>query len=513
MRRFLCIFFTMALAVSAQNLIQNPGFETWSGGLPDNWEKDDSIFVYQEDVVVHSGNFSVRDSLITQTQATADLFQGRFAVSENTQYVFSFWIYDNDQAGRVRHGVYWYPSGSEWCPDYSVDQTSWQQLSFTTTSPSGTDSALILIRAYDIDTQWDGDAIFYLDDVSFAPPASQPPIINRIWHTPINPAQAVTEDVSAKVVDDGNIIADTLFYGVNTLNTPINISHTSISNDTFFYNIPGQTSGDTIFYFLKFVDNDDLSTISDTHAYYIGELDIKINEILYDTPGSDSACYIEIYGSGSTSLDNISIVGVNGYNGSVYETIDLTGHTIPGDGFFVIAQDSGVNNYDLVITGADMQNGPDNIELRLNDITIDALGYGTLNGWFFTGEWLPAVDVDFDHCLGRYPDGQDTDNNSVDFHDYTTFTPGEPNPPVSVAENIGSPKRVSSIKNPVRSDIHFISLINDSNAYPITVYNSLGQIIKNVTAADTPLNLPCGVYFLKTSLRQASICHKVVVVK
>lgn len=513
MRRSAYVFFSLVVIVSAQNLIQNPGFEAWTGGLPDNWEKDDSIFVYQEDVVVHTGNFSVRDSLITQAQATANLYQGRFAVSENTQYDFSFWVYDNDQAGRVRHGVYWYPSGSEWCPDYSVDLTTWQQLSFTTTSPGGTDSALVMIRAYDIDAQWDGDAIFYLDDVYFAPPTTQPPVITRVWHTPINPGPGATVDVYAKVADDGNIVADTLYYGINNLTAPVIISHTSTSSDTFLYDIPGQVADDTVFYYLKFLDNDGLSAISDTHAFLIGEVGIKINEILYDTPGTDSASYVELYGPGNMSLDNISLIGVNGYNGSDYITIVLNGYTIPNNGFFVIAQDSGVNNYDLVTNDADMQNGPDNLELRLNTVTIDALGYGTLNGWFFTGEWLPALDVEYDHCLGRYPDGQDTDNNSVDFHDYTTFTPGEPNPPGSVCENIKTPVNMPIIKNPVRSGVLLISLIGELDAYPVTVYNALGQIVTKVIIPNTTLNLPCGVYFFKTKYAAQYDCLKVVVVK
>ena len=194
-------------------------------------------------------------------------------------------------------------------------------------------------------------------------------------------------------------------------------------------------------------------------------------------------------------------------------TVDLTGYTIPNDGFFVIAQDSGVNNYDLVTNNADMQNGPDNLELRLNDIMIDGLGYGTLNGWFFTGEWLPALDVEYDHCLGRYPDGQDTDNNSVDFHDYTTFSPGEPNPPVSVCENIISLVNIRVITNPVRSGVLFISLIEEPEAYPITVYNSLGQAITEVIIPRIPCNLPCGVYFLKTNYGPQYDCLKVVVVK
>jgi hypothetical protein len=513
MKKIIMIMVVLVSVLAAQNLIQNPGFETWSGGLPDYWERDDSIFVYQEDVIVHSGNSSVRDSLITQAQATADLFQGRFAVAENTQYDFSIWVYDNDTAGRIRHGVYWYPSGSDWSTDYSVDSTGWQQLSFTVTSPSGTDSAMVMIRAYDIDAQWDGDAIFYLDDVYFAPPATQPPVISRVWHMPVNPGAGTNIDVFAVVVDDGSIVADTLYYGINNLNTPTAVTHSATANDTFSYDIPGQTAGDTVFYYLAFIDDDGLSAISDTQGLFIGEIDIKINEILYDTQGGDSACFIELHGPGNTSLDDLMLVGVNGYDGTDYALIDLNGYTIPSDGFLVIAQDSGVSNYDIVTSSADLQNGPDNLELRLNNIAVDKLGYGTLNGWFFTGEWLPAVDVEYDHCLGRFPDGYDTDNNAVDFHDYTSVTPGEPNPPVPVQEYSRSYRNGMAVKNPVRSGIYFSTLIKRTDVYPITVYNALGQALKKIAEPDARLDLAGGVYFLKLTGVSENSCLKIVVVK
>jgi hypothetical protein len=512
MKKFASVVFSLILMVSAQNLIQNPGFETWSGSMPEHWEKDDSIFIYQEDIIVHTGNFSARDSLITQTQTSADLYQGRFAVQENTQYIFAFWVYDNDSAGRVRHGINWYPSGSNWSSDYSVNSTTWQEMSFTATSPSGTDSAFAIIRAYDVAANWDGDAIFCIDDVSFTIPATQPPVINRVWHMPINPGSGISVDVYAKVVDDGVIVADTLFYGINDLNNPTKTTHISASNDTFMFHIPGQAIADTVFYYLEFIDNDGLTTVSDTHAYYVGEAGIYINEILYETSGSDSACFVELYGPGNSSLDDYMLVGVNGFNGNVYASIDLMDNSIPNNGFFVIAQDSGVVNYDLVTGNANMQNGPDNVELRLNNIVIDALGYGALNGWFFTGEWLPASDVQQSHSLGRYPDGYDTDNNCDDFYDYTELTPGEPNLPASAHENEGARLNLPTMTNPIRAGVFFASLIKEFDAYPIIVYNPLGQIIMKVIKPRTTINLPCGVYFLKPeNIRYG--CLKTVIVK
>jgi hypothetical protein len=497
----------------AQNLLLNPGFETWSAGSPEYWTGDDSIVLYQEDVMVHGGNFSVRESLYTQTQTSADLSQGNFAVQPNTQYTYAVWVYDNDPAGRVRQGIYWYPSGSDWAVDYSTDSTGWQYLSYTATSPSNAESALVMVRAYDISAQWDGDAIFYIDDAGFTVPSTQPPVIVRVWHTPINPPAWIDVDVYGYVTDDGTIDADTLFYGVNGLGSPIPLMHVSVVNDTFMYTLPGQTTGDTVFYYTIFVDNDGLSTVSDTHALFVGDIEIAINEVLYDTPGTDSACFIELYGGSSgMSLDAYTLVGVNGNDGSEYAVIDLSGYSLPGDGFFVIAQDSSVAYYDLVSGLADLQNGPDNVELRMNNITIDALGYGTIDGWVFTGEWLPAPDVEYDHSLGRYPDGDDTDNNCVDFHDYTIHTPGEPNPSVAVSEFVSPAVPVNASINPVRSGIQFSMLIDQDYCYPLIVYDACGRIVQIAHDRTATLTIVSGVYFVKLNVVNTK-CVKVVVVK
>jgi hypothetical protein len=495
----------------AQNLLQNPGFEIWSGGMPDYWEKDDSIAIYQEGVLVHSGNYSVRDSLFTTTQSRADFFQ-TVGVQPNTEYKFSVWVWDNDPAGRIGIGIYWSPSGSSWPNIFSVDSTDWQELSFAVTSPSNAESATVNIRGYDVSSQWYGDAIFYIDDAFFEASAIQPPVINRVWHTPVNPGAGAGVDVYAKVTDDGTIVGDTLFYGINNLTNPIKLSHTSVSNDTFRFKIPGQTAGDTVFYCLEFTDNDGLTAISDTHAYFTGIKGIFINEVYYDTPGLDSGCFIEVYGSGGANLDGISLVGVNGNGGSDYVVIDLTGYSIPVDGFFVVAEYATVPNADLVTLDANLENGPDNLELRFNNIKIDALGYGVLDGWVFTGEWLPAPDVQYDHCLGRYPDGNDTDNNYDDFHDYTQKTPGEPNPAVSIEETKTALVDLPGISNPVRSGTMFASLIRQNKYYPIFVYNSLGQRINNVSKPEIRLNLPSGVYFLKLNNCKPN-STKIVIVK
>ncbi|MDH4210066.1 MAG: hypothetical protein OEV79_01275 [candidate division WOR-3 bacterium] len=506
----------LSLAYS-QNMLQNPGFETWSGGMPEYWIKSDSVALFQEDVTVYAGNFSAKDSFFSTTAGNAELYQGMHA-QPNTLYRISFWVHDNDPAGRARGGVQWFSGGvyvsSEWPNFYTVDSPSWQLwTSDLAVSPSNADSVRFVIRGYDVGTPWTG-AIFYVDDAYFGPPATQPPTIIRSWHTPTNPAPGVTVDIYGYVLDNGTVEHDTLFYGVNSLVSPSMTTHISVSNDTFHYQIAGQSSGDTVFYYLKYVDDDGLSAVSDTHAYYVGAVGLYVNEFYYDTPGADSGCFIEIYGAGNTSLDGITLVGVNGNGGVDYATIDLNGYTIPGDGFFVVGEFSSVPNVDLVDSVADLQNGPDNVELRYHGITIDAVGYGVLNGWVFTGEWMPAADVEAGYSLGRYPDGEDTDNNGVDFNSYDAPTPGTPNPPVGINENRGRVVELPlpNVASPVRSGIAYRMLINSADYYPLTIYNAMGQKFTEIKEPDHELQLPTGVYFIRfVNIEQGGT--KIVVVK
>lgn len=490
--------------LAAQNLLPNPGFESWTGGLPDGWfygSNDDSILVFQEDVIVHGGNFSVKESLFTQNQDRADFQCDTFVVQPNVEYTFSIWVYDNDVAGRLRPAIGWHAAGNwtnSYGDTYSANSTNWQELPVTALAPAGADSAFVFVRAYDSLAAWDGDAIFYFDDASFTAASMQAPVIVRIWHLPTHPAAGVGVDVHAIVSDDGVIVADTLFYGVNSTAVPVAVSHSFVSGDTFQYLIPGQATGDTVFYWLRYVDDDGLSTASDTSAYFVGELGIVVNEVYYDAPGTDSGCYVEIYGPAGASLNGIAVVGVNGYNGTDYATVALDGYAIPSDGFFVIAQNSWVSNADTFTPDADWQNGPDNIEVRYQGIRIDAVGYGTLGGFVFTGETEPAVDVVSGHCLGRYPDGDDTDNNLIDFVDYDSLTPGEANPnPAAIAEGGTCSRSRLLLANPVRSGVLLAVLAPDPAWYPIGVYNSLGQRVQRIDRPAGRFSLPAGVYFLE----------------
>ena len=149
--------------------------------------------------------------------------------------------------------------------------------------------------------------------------------------------------------------------------------------------------------------------------------DIVINEVYYDSPGSDHGTFTEIAGNPGTSLDNVHLIGINGSNDQIYADIDLSGFQIPISGFFVVAQDTSVPNANYINPDVNWQNGPDNVLLVYisgsDTILIDAVGYGPedTTSWHFRGEFLPTVDARSGYSIGRIPDRMDTDSNVVDF--------------------------------------------------------------------------------------------------
>lgn len=172
---------------------------------------------------------------------------------------------------------------------------------------------------------------------------------------------------------------------------------------------------------------------------------IVINEVFYDDPSTDDEGFIELYGEPGMMLTGFSVKGLDQTCGTIC-TISLDGYTVPADGFFVIAQNELVANYDLIAASCIglLQNGPcDGVGLYLNNVLIDAVQYG-LACTPACGEGNPAVEpTDLTNTISRFPDGYDTNDNALDFcisyntagfpNDCTepsaTPTPTEPVPP------------------------------------------------------------------------------------
>lgn len=164
-----------------------------------------------------------------------------------------------------------------------------------------------------------------------------------------------------------------------------------------------------------------------------------INELRYDDDGADDQEYVELYHpDGAHDLTGYTLVHYNGANGAVIWTANLDGLAIPGDGFFVLGQ-AGVENLDVdwaTLGIANLQNDRESLVLYTDwngpsQSVIDAIGWGD-SGLYFMGEGSPAPEIDFgswNNTVARFPDGSDTDDNSVDFVQTWWPTPGGPNTP------------------------------------------------------------------------------------
>lgn len=162
---------------------------------------------------------------------------------------------------------------------------------------------------------------------------------------------------------------------------------------------------------------------------------LVINEIDYDQPLSDTAEFIELYnsGPGAVALLDYSVVLINGNGGAVYNTYLLPDVSLAAGEFFVLcANSANTPNCSLQVTPpTDMiQNGaPDAVALYdAGSALIDAVSYeGDLAG-YVEGSGVGLVDgsIAF-QSIARYPDGNDTDQNNVDFT-VQCSTPGWPNP-------------------------------------------------------------------------------------
>ena len=187
----------------------------------------------------------------------------------------------------------------------------------------------------------------------------------------------------------------------------------------------------------------DGTTASGTH--------LVINEVDYDQVGTDTAEFVEILNptSGSISLSNITVMFVNGANNTVYASVDLTPEgSLAAGGYLVLGNSSvgiasSAKAMDPGWTSNAIQNGnPDGLALvdTSAKTVIDALSYGgSITTAQLTGFGSPVSLVegtatsmtDSNTNVGslcRRPNGQDTDNASVDWSFCTTLTPGTANP-------------------------------------------------------------------------------------
>ena len=177
---FSVVFLFLSVSfVSGQNLLQNPGFEDWTGDSCHYWDTETTAFdLYQESGTVHSGTYSAK--LILRSTSTQRFTQYVYPVNPGNDYEGSFWCYDNDLYGRTRLYIRWYDGSgsliSSFYSGYTTNSTDWQQLTAgPSAAPASAETAHFEIRMYDVSGFTDS-AVFYVDDASFIDLGSgQPP--------------------------------------------------------------------------------------------------------------------------------------------------------------------------------------------------------------------------------------------------------------------------------------------------------------------------------------------------
>jgi hypothetical protein len=189
---------------------------------------------------------------------------------------------------------------------------------------------------------------------------------------------------------------------------------------------------------------------------------VVINEINADNPGgTDTAEFIELYGSPNATLDGLAMVFYDGASGNSYAAYDLDGYSTDNFGFFVLGN-AGAVNVDLVIANGTLQNGADAVAIQIGNALdfpngtpvsannlMDAQVYGTndaaannlitglnLNTLFpgYTQFDETAQVAGTDLTQSRMPDGGAAFN--VSQYVLQTLTPGTWNQPPCNAGNL-----------------------------------------------------------------------------
>lgn len=189
---------------------------TFSGLLAqsaDNWSLSGGAVTWtQETTTVNSGTYSLR--AFWTSQANQYLNADTVAVTEGATMNVSINVFDNDIAGRARLCVIFNTGNSSdnYYGGYSKDTTVWQTIDYSGPVPVGATEAMLQIRFYDVSSNWDGDAVVYVDDVSLDVGAgnlvANPGFEN--WTIPAfhNIVEAYTiSETEVDVVYDGSITA------------------------------------------------------------------------------------------------------------------------------------------------------------------------------------------------------------------------------------------------------------------------------------------------------------------
>jgi predicted extracellular nuclease len=158
---------------------------------------------------------------------------------------------------------------------------------------------------------------------------------------------------------------------------------------------------------------------------------LLINEIDYDQPGGDTAEFVEIMNTGNApaELDGVSLVLVNGSNGTPYQTVALPAVVLGSGDYFVICSNAAtVANCDLDSINSIQNGAPDAVALMRAGLVIDTVSYeGDVAAPYTEGSGAGLSDSGSssqgNKSISRFPNGMDTDQNNADLT-RVCITPG-----------------------------------------------------------------------------------------
>lgn len=168
MKRLLCLSFILllTLSLSAANLLQNPGFEDWSGDTLNYWAAESNCTIAKDSSIIHSGNYSV--SITTTSTSNKGVYQLIPVIAGDT-FVFSAWVYSSETGSGTGMGILvtWRNADTSYAgistsTVYNTIANTWELLIDTIIIPDTAKLADIKVRGY----QNSGFA-GYADDISF----------------------------------------------------------------------------------------------------------------------------------------------------------------------------------------------------------------------------------------------------------------------------------------------------------------------------------------------------------
>lgn len=161
-------------------------------------------------------------------------------------------------------------------------------------------------------------------------------------------------------------------------------------------------------------------------------LNLIISEIFYDATGADTGgeLFFELRGVVGDDISGCKMVFINGDDGKVTQSVVMPdGATVNAGGLYV-AGGAKVEGADYVVS-FDPHNGPDAVQLMDSDGNLlDAVCYGNAattvseNGLEMC-EGGAAPDSLAGQSISRLADGEDTNDNSIDFIINLIPTPGK----------------------------------------------------------------------------------------